>query len=249
MLSAFIVAAVATGAVGQRLVPALKHASHFRLANVVVSGTCLVDRNELAAYFNPMLGRSIFSPNLRLMARILETHPMIKRSTVRRLLPRTVAIEVQEREPLALIVLDERLHGVDEEGILLPPFEPSLQPNLPLLTGWEPVRPQQIGRPLNAPAVSAAIDLLKEVAASDPLMAFEISEVRVDTPGNLTFYTVQHGIRVVVGAGHFTEKIAGLRAVLSELGDTLSAVHYIDLRFDGQVVVGQRPARPLLEHG
>jgi cell division septal protein FtsQ len=232
--------------VGQRTLAAISSSPFFDLSEIVVQGTCLVDEGEISAFLRPLIGRSVFSLNLWLVARTVETHPVVKRTTVRRLLPHSVAVTIEERQPLALLVLDERPYGIDEEGVLLPPFEPSVQPNLPLLSGWQanPADgPPRIGESLSSESIAAAIRFLKEVEAFDPLMVFEISEVRMDESASVTFYLAEQGIKVVVGKGDFPEKIAGLKAVLSELGANLGAVRYIDLRFQGQVVVGQRPAR------
>ena len=99
-----------------------------------------------------------------------------------------------------------------------------------------------IGNPIRSSSLSAALDFLRAVEAFDPLMVFEISEVCLDDPDDLAFYLVDHGIRVRVGKRNYREKIAGLKAVLSQLGEETQAVQYIDLRFEGQVVVGRRNA-------
>ena len=233
----------------QQMLLAVRHSSFFQLSEVILQGTCLLDKEEILGFVRPLISRSVFALNLELMARTVETHPMVKRAVVRRMLPKSMVITIQERQPVALLVVERRLYGIDEEGVLLPPFKPSLQPNLPLFTGWKP-GPCKIGEPLKSEGISTAIGLLNTIKAFDPLMVYEISEIRLDTPRNMVFYLVEDSIRVSIGKGNYQEKVAGLRAVLSELKHSnLAFVQYIDLRFEGQVVVGQKGARPLSEAG
>ncbi|MCK4591791.1 MAG: cell division protein FtsQ, partial [Candidatus Latescibacteria bacterium] len=134
--------------------------------------------------------------------------------------------------PIALVSLN-RLYGVDKEAILLPYL--ASFPSVPIITGVN-LRSYQIGETIASPELCQTIEFLQQTNRLAPSLLNEISELKLGNP--LILCLVNGGIQVKLRRGDFPQQILCLEAVLKELRVCRLSPRYIDLRFEGKVVVG-----------
>ena len=153
-------------------------------------------------------------------------------------LPNRIRIAVKEREPVILVGLD-RLYGVDREGILMPPFELSVMPDLPVLTGAEDVGSFEVGDSLAVewPQLGQALAFMDSLRQVTPALLDAISEIHVDESKGVELYLMDGGTRVKIAESGVRQALIGLGAVLDHLAMEGRLARSIDLRFKGQVVV------------
>jgi hypothetical protein len=148
----------------------------------------------------------------------------------------------------AAALAGEQLLFVDDEAVLLPHTLSARIFDIPILTGELPRGELVPGRPSSSPRLLDALALLSLSRQFDDALYRRISEVHIGEDGELTVYTAEAGVPVLFGHGETPEKLAKFdafwHACVEHRG--ASALDYIDLRFEDQVVVRwrQRPADP-----
>ncbi|MCD6170264.1 MAG: FtsQ-type POTRA domain-containing protein [Candidatus Latescibacteria bacterium] len=210
----------------------LESTTLFQVAEIRVDGFHLLDRKRVVELSRLTKGESIFEIDLARTARRVVKDPMIKKVTVSRILPGKIVIRIEERKPIALINLD-RLYGVDQEATLLPYL--ASFPSVPIITGVN-VPSYKVAERVSSPQLYQAIELLEQIGRLAPSLLGEVSEVNIG--GSPVLFLVNGGTRVRLKQENFPQQILCLEAILERLKFCEIYPRYIDLRFDGQVVVG-----------
>ena len=171
----------------------------------------------------------------------LELHPLVKDARVRRRPPSGLVLQVEEREPVALIPTPT-LEPVDADGRLLP-IDPAVHRlDLPVV---RPPRPRAgeegPGAPRGwAPArVRPLTGEIARLASQDPAFVQEVSVLSGDRSGDLEAVWGDAGVRVVFRAPLTPLRIREAKAALADAGRRFPdrAPRAVDLRFADQVVV------------
>ena len=168
----------------------------------------------------------------------LARHPWIEKVKVRRdWSRRALVIEVQERKPRALILLDD-LYLVDSQGEVFKKAETQDRVDLPVLTGLnaKEVRTRQ------EEAVSLVRQGLDFLGLIEKRKMMEISEVHLSKRSGLTVYTLNGGIPIRLGTGDFDDKISRLEKVLPDIRQKIGSVESIDLTYSKELVVKMKEA-------
>jgi cell division protein FtsQ len=195
----------------------------FQVRRLEVTGTRLLQPAQIRklAGINP--GENIFAVNLGQAQKKIALLPLVKTAVLRRILPSTVLIEVTERTPVALLQEGSVFAEVDRDGYYLQQGNVDIT-GLPLLTGIRAVLPAP-GRKVDAPGLAP---VLQFVAGLPPGLAPMLSEVHVESDGQLVLTTL-YGVPVLVGdATDPAGKGELLLAILQQLGRK-RPIAYIDL--------------------
>ncbi len=87
----------------------------FAIAAIEIRGTHTLSPDQLRARLPVELGQNIFKTNLDAIEAAVESEPWVAAATVSRRLPRTIEIDVREREAAALVVLGD-MYLADAQG-------------------------------------------------------------------------------------------------------------------------------------
>ncbi len=212
----------------------------FSLQKVVVSGTSLVPNHEVLKSSGVTFGSSLFHLPLDSIQQRIVAHPYIQAVQISRQFPRTVFIQVRERDPIAYIN-----HGdfscVDQYGVIIPVPRTERTLSLPVLSGFDGVDNLQAGSRSSDPKLIQAVDLLDQVRRDHPDFYARISEL-VATNGEYVIYTAENTTKIFLGQTALPEKVRLLNAFRAATGDQRSwgDYEYIDLRYAKQVIVRER---------
>ncbi len=197
--------------------------SFFALKQIEVRGQKHLSPGEVSKESGLSDGMNIFQLNLDQAKKRLLTDPWIAGVELRRQLPNTVEIDVQERQPRALLLEGQRWLVLDQNGVCIDIPSSLLLYSLPIITGFVP-RAADPGR-----QVSANPALLAVLAAMDPSVEDFFSEVDIANPDSLMAYT-RDGIPVYLGDSHdLHSKLLTAQSLVVNLNDP-GAVDYMDLR-------------------
>lgn len=97
----------------------LRQLSFFRVRKVEIIGARYVSAAELMDRLHVDTTVSVWDPTTPLVAR-LAADPQLRKVSIRRKLPGTLVVEIQESLPIALVSTNDGLRVYDERGILLP---------------------------------------------------------------------------------------------------------------------------------
>jgi cell division protein FtsQ len=238
--SLFIIALVAGLAfVAQRIPEALAHLEAFRVEEVRIEGERFLSLEDLAPILEIPSSASVWDDLQEWEERLL-AHPLVLEARIRRRFPRTLVLEVKEREPVALVATPT-LEPVDRSGRVLPIDPTRHQMDLPLIG-------TRAGLGLGDLTPAERALLVGEVARIsevNPGLASQLSEIVVEGRGYLRARIWDPKVDLLLRPGTAGHR---LKKGLDVLGDALvrfgaEGVVALDLRFDDQVVV--RLKRPV----
>jgi len=211
----------------------------FMIRTVDLTETRRVSREQVLALLDLPTDRGLLRTDPTVLQRTLETHPWIRRASVRRMFPETLAVDVQEREPVAILRTSGRDFLVDYEGVLLAERPAQDDETLPVLKGVDYVE-AVFREPWMAERLQTGIalaGLLGQAVGRPPVV------VDLGTPGDFVAYDA--GFRLRFGDGQFGDKVDRYRQVSDRVfdrwGDRERAASArqveVDLRFRDKVIV------------
>jgi cell division protein FtsQ len=210
----------------------------FVIRTVDLSETRRVSRDQVLALLDLQTERGLLRTDPAALQRTLETHPWIRRAAVKRVLPATLAVDIQEREPVAILRTGRGDFLVDYEGVLLMERPPQHDETLPVLKGVDYAE-AVLREPWTAERLQTGIalaGLLGQAVGRPPV-------VDLGTPGDFVAYDA--GFRLRFGDGQFWDKVDRYRQVSDRVldlwGDRERTARArkveVDLRFRDKVIV------------
>lgn len=172
------------------------------------------------------LGQQNLGNILKLDLKILEkkvlTHRWVKSARLRKRLPSTLEIVVEERQPLIILRTSSGDYLMDEEGVVLEKLAPETNLSLPYV-----FVPGEVAR-----LTSDELNLVKEcLQAISPEVQSKTRLFLVPSPANLIIEFSDQPPRLILGKDHFQEKLAVYREHQAWLEANFGPLDYVDLRF------------------
>lgn len=233
-----LVLVVALAALLSRAPAALAKVDAFRVQELRLAGAKFLSLEEASKTLAVSETASVWDDLEEWEAR-LRAHPIVKDVRIRRRFPKTLLLEVEEREPVAFVATPT-LEPVDVSGQILP-IDPCLhQLDLPLIGAWAG---RDVGN-LSPAERRALVREISRLAEADPELASRLSEVVLEDRGGLRAHIWEPEMDLLLQPGTPVQRI---QEGLAVLGDALERfndhrVSVLDLRFEDQVVVRLRPS-------
>lgn len=181
------------------------------------------------------MGTNLFRLPLDEIQQRLLAQPWIKAAAVRRKLPHTVWIYVQERQPVALLNL-KGLYLVDDEGAIFKSLAIDDQDDLPIVSGITDVTmtADDVGRSVQLNRLLAAYRLF----ATHPLAEqVGCSEMVRDAYDRISIVTEHPAMQLRLGAAPQVTQFDQILTILSVAPPQESAVQSMDVFLERKVIV------------
>lgn len=207
------------------------------VSGVRTLGNSIVPASEILKLAAIPKNARLFSVDLGAVQRRVRENPFLRSVSVNRQGPEGISIEVEERQPIALLVKEQLLY-VDEEGVVLPVVKSELLFDLPVLTGALPDADCVPGKKISRESVREALHLLVLSRAISDELFRRISEVEVCENGDLLLHTADAGVPVVVGRGEIAMKLVKFDAFWRQIVERRGPqqLRLVDLRFEDRVI-------------
>lgn len=224
-----IAAVIAGGGLGYRW---LTGSERFAVAAVEVRGTHAVAVTEVERAVAPAYGQNVFRVSLGAIERRLRAQPWIASASVRRDLPDTLVVEVEERHAAAVAEMGG-LYLVDEHGVAFKRADVARGEATGLLVVTGIDRAEYRRSPAEAAArIRAALDAARVYAEGGRPA---LGEVRHDPHRGITLYTRKPvtALRLghLAGAGALRRRLAAFDAAwaaLSPAERTTASTFHLD---------------------
>jgi len=190
-------------------------AEYFAVDDVRVAGASRLEIGEVLAAAGFSVGMNVFQVDTEAMGMALESHPWIAEATVRRRIPRSVAFEIRERRPEALVLFDSP-YLVDDAGEVFKRWVPGDPIPVPVITGF--TREQFIidGETVSE-GIREAIAFARRYRTSGLERTAPLAEVHREVDGGLTVVAGDDPFRVRFGAGPYRRKLERLALLLDRM--------------------------------
>lgn len=209
-----------------------------KIHRILVGGARIIPADQIAENAGVPVKTPMFGVNLFDVRQKLLVQPFIKTVYVNRQFPDALLIDIVERQPIASLT-GTQLRYVDAEGVLLPYMPAGIQFNVPVISGIEGLERQQVGVPARSEKLSRALEILTTGQQLDTMIYQMISEVHVGGEQEITLYSTDGGVPIYFGSGDVAKKLLLLQTFWNNFirAEDAEKMQYVDLRFDGQVVV------------
>ena len=224
----------------------------FAIRQIDISTDGVLASEVLRQWAGVKNGDNLLALDLMAVKRTLEQKPVILEVAVERLLPNTLKIHVNEREPVAETVLvqahpgghvDQTIYDFDDTGVVMPPLDPRLRakppaaPNehLPQLTGVT-TNDISLGKPTQSTQIKAAVRLLRDFDHSPMTGLVELKTIDVSAPEILQAVTSQ-GAQITFSLNQFDTQFRRWRQIYDQYQRWGKAIATLDLSITNNLPV------------
>jgi cell division septal protein FtsQ len=219
----------------------------FQVRHLRVSGTHRLSVAEIRSALVQEPAGSIFAYRLDAARRRLLDSPWVAEATLRRLLPDTLEVDVVERVPAAIARVSGTLFLIDDRGTLIEAFGPRFADlDLPIIDGFR-VEPTPGARVEDARA-NLATRFFAALRPRPELMR-RLSQVDVSDAHNAVALLEGDPARLHLGEDRFAERVQAYLDMAPALQERVSAIDYVDLRFDRRVYLRPAPEAVVTRSG
>lgn len=214
---------IALGVLGGVVGRSILTSPYFEIKVIRIEGTNRLPQEKISKWANIPSGQSIFQVDLRRIAKRISSGTLVKRAEVKRILPSTVLIRVEERMPFVYLSQKGNLYEVDGEGVILGKRKEIMDLPMMVGSGWS-------SRPEKIKLAVRILHTAKELGLS-------FSKIEMNNKGAMVGY-LNKGTMIYLGERPHLAYLSYLPLVLAARGRKEKDIKYVDIRFHNQIVVG-----------
>lgn len=216
----------------------LRTAGFLQVTRITVRGHEHVSPGEVLALIGPLRGQNILTADLETHRQYLMTSGWVKTATLRRVLPSTIEVSVEEREPIGLARVGGRLYLIDGEGTVIDEYGPRFaEGGLPIIDGLSLGTDGGVDE-TRAQLVSNLVAALEAI----PELSSRISQINVEDPYDAVVLLNDSPTLIHLGDDRFARRLREYLELAPSLRAHVADIDYVDLRFDRKVFI--RPTEP-----
>jgi cell division protein FtsQ len=211
------------------------------VTRITVQGNQRMSRGEVLGLLDGLSGASIVMTDLESWRQKLLESPWVADASIRRMFPGTLAIAIEERQPIGIGRIKGRLFLIDETGAVIDEFGPNYADlDLPVVDGLATgaATAESVDR-----ARSALAGRLMSELANRPTLAGQVSQIDVSDVRNAVVILKDDTALLRVGDGRFAERVQAYLDLRQALRERMPDIDYVDLRFDPRVYVRPKSVR------
>ena len=231
-----LVLALVLGYAAYRGVTLIAAASSLQIGHMVVRGHERLSTGEVLALVEGLRGQNILAVKLDDWQQKLLASPWVEGATIRRVLPSTVEIWVDERRPMGIGRLGTAMYLIDGKGVIVDEYGPNYADlDLPIIDGLA-ASPQDGGPIVDAARAEFAARVIGALAAR-PELAKRVSQIDVADLHDAVLILDGDPALLRLGDAEFVARLQQYIDLAPALRERLDGIDYVDLRFDERLYV------------
>jgi cell division septal protein FtsQ len=227
---------------GYRLTSYVIGTDALRVSQITIAGNVRMSRGEVLSLLEGLRGANMLTVELDRWQQRLLTSPWVADAAIRRVFPGTVAVDISEREPLAIGRIDDSLYLLDHRGMVIDEYGPNYaELDLPIIDGLAATGAAGGGDDAGGATVdSSRAELAGRLLADlqrHPELARRVSQIDVTDAHDAVVILEGDTALVRVGEERFVERLQSYIDLVPALRERVPEIDYVDLRFDERVFV------------
>ena len=220
-------ALTALGWLGDRTVQYAHSADAFAIREIIVEGNHQLEDIDVRRAARLQIGSNVFEVSSESTRNHLLQHPWIEEAAVVRKLPGRVRIEIVERQPVALVALDQ-LYLVSNEGAVFKRLGVDDPVDLPVITG---IASERFYDDLDyrTAILLRSMALLQDYEGAGLATKEPVSEIHFEGANGIELFVGHDGMNVRLGNGQHRQKLRRFRQVLERLAREKTRPSYVYL--------------------
>jgi cell division protein FtsQ len=211
-------------------------ADYFRLQTIQIVGNRALTRDDVLYLLALPREMTLLQIDLPSAAARLTRHPYVKSVAIRRRFPATLSVTMQERVPYLVVVSKWQRMVLDVEGVVLRPFMPDLDRELPQFN-LHRKRALTPGMQLQQEDARHAIALVQAYQASPVVKMMHLVALDVQASGASIWQVEPYDFDIRIGAEGVQEQLRRLASVLPYITQQNLAIRRVDVSYRRRVVV------------
>jgi cell division protein FtsQ len=188
----------------------------FSIQEVDLRGGKRVSPEQAREQAGVVLGSNVFALDTAQAEKKLLENPWIFEARVTRDLPRSLRIDIKEREPAALAVFSDRLYLVTADGEPFKELQPGDPADFPLITGVS-VEGLSRDRPRELDRVREGLEVLEQYSRVPLSKTQSAQEVHLADSGDVVLTAGKEGITFELGKDGYRRKLLMGEQVVGEM--------------------------------
>ena len=211
-------------------------ADYFKLRTIRITGNKTLSEQRIRYLLAIPVEHSLLAIDLPRLGTRLARHPFIQTVALRRLLPDTLEVAIQEQSPALVIHAHGQSLIVNTEGHVLRDFDPEQDGALPelILNQQHVLSP---GMRLDLKEIERAFELLHTYRASPLQGAMRLRELSVSASGASVWKVEPYTFQLRFGEGQIISQLGRLPHVLNYITRHGLEVQAIDLSYRNRIIV------------
>jgi cell division protein FtsQ len=208
---------------------------------IAVRGNQRLSTGEVLVLLEGLRGQHLLAVDLDRWQRRVMSSPWVAHASLRRVLPSTVEVTLNERQPMAIGRLAADLYLIDADGHVIDEYGPEYaQFDLPIIDGLS-ASPDRDGAAVDEGRADLANRLLASVGRR-PTVLRRLSQIDVSNERDAVVLLENDTTLVHLGEEQFLERLQSYVDLSSALHDRFTDLEYADVRFDNHIYVRPVPA-------
>lgn len=206
----------------------------FKIKNIYVTGNKTVPKDDIIKISNIQYSQNIFKLNSKKIIKGMFENPKIKAVRIKRVLPSSIALDIIEREGVALIPYLGSFINIDEETMIIEVISLETNLSLPKLLGIT-FDDFKIGEKLkiqNEDQMNMIMDTMKYLKNIE--MIGMVATIDASDASNIII-TTRNNIRIFLGNNKLDYKISMAKTIVEDLTKD-NEIGTIDMRHEGNPI-------------
>lgn len=227
---------------GYRGVNSIAAAQTLQVSHLQVRGHHRLSTGEVLALVDGLRGQNILSIRIGEWQQKLLASPWVESATIRRVLPATLEITVQERAPMGVGRIGSSLYLIDAKGVIVDEYGPAYADiDLPIIDGLA-AAPSEGGAVIDVARTEFAGRVIAALSAR-PELGRRVSQLDVADLHDAVVILDDDPALLRLGDSDFAARLQQYVDLQPALRERLAGIDYVDLRFDERLYV--RPVKAL----
>lgn len=211
-------------------------ASSLQIGHMTVRGHERLSTGEVLALVDGLRGQNILAVSLDEWQQKLLSSPWVESATIRRVLPSTVEISINERRPMGIGRLGTAMYLLDGKGVIIDEYGPAYADiDLPIIDGIA-AAPHDGGSIVDVTRAEFAGRVITALAAR-PEISKRVSQIDVANLHDAVVILDGDAALLHLGDDEFVARLQQYIDLAPALHERLAGIDYVDLRFDERMYV------------
>jgi cell division septal protein FtsQ len=231
----WLILALVTFSLAAYAVQSFKRLAFFKVKDVFIREGRII-RDDRDDDFRFLVGKNIFGLDLKKYAQFIQSmYPEYRTARLVRYLPNQICVDLMKRTPIAFINAQPALY-VDDNMVFFESISAVAEKGVPVISGKDSLnRSFRSGTRCTSPGVLLAVRVIQQAKQSKALQGYVIERVDVHDVASVSLYFPGQ-LEVRIGQDNLKSTLHILGSLLSQVGNGVSNIEYIDLRFKEPVI-------------
>lgn len=226
---------VALAVIGLRFLDFARCSDAFQVRWIRVEGAQAVLPAEVVSASGITAADNVLFFDANQARRRVEDLAYVAECSIERVFPDRVVVTLEERRPVATLVINNHLYEIDGQGMILRRLAQGEGYPGPLITNLPGVVYAEPGQRLDNPSLDAALAIWQALEVSGLVDVLTVSELAALGEKEVLMFCRELPFAVRWGRGDALTQAQRLAVLLDRKGGRLDCEEYLDLRFDADL--------------